>query len=34
VRVGDEWQLFSGEWQGPDEANATWLGELPAPGRR
>jgi len=25
VRVGDEWHLFSGEWQGPDEADVSWL---------
>jgi hypothetical protein len=27
IRVGDEWHLFSGEWQGPDEHDVSWLEE-------
>jgi hypothetical protein len=27
IRVGDEWHLFSGEWQGPDEQDVSWLEE-------
>lgn len=34
VRVGDEWHLFSGEWQGPDEADAIWLEDVGARGPR
>lgn len=30
VRVGDEWHLFSGEWQGPDEADTIWLEDVGA----
>ena len=27
VKVGDEWHLFSGEWQGPEEDDVGWLEE-------
>lgn len=30
IRVGEEWHLFSGEWQGPDEADTIWLEDVGA----
>jgi uncharacterized membrane protein YsdA (DUF1294 family) len=27
VREGEEWRLFSGEWQGWEEADPSWLGD-------